>query len=68
MDYSLLVGLDSKENLLVLGIIDYIRTYTFDKKLESLVKQSGLLGGQGKLPTVISPKLYKHRFAEAMEK
>lgn len=68
MDYSLLVGLDSKENLLVLGIIDYIRTYTFDKKLESLVKQSGLLGGQGKLPTVISPKLYKQRFAEAMEK
>lgn len=68
MDYSLLVGLDSDENTLVLGIIDYIRTFTLDKKLESLVKQSGLLGGQGKLPTVISPKSYKQRFSEAMER
>lgn len=68
MDYSLLVGLDTKENLLVLGIIDYIRTYTLDKKIESIVKQTGFLGGQGALPTVISPKKYRQRFAEAMEK
>lgn len=68
MDYSLLVGLDSEEKLLVLGIIDYIRTFTFDKKLESLVKQTGILGGQGKLPTIISPKMYKQRFSVAMER
>lgn len=68
MDYSLLVGLDGQEKLLVLGIIDYIRTFTLDKRLESLVKQTGLLGGQGKLPTVISPKPYKQRFSEAMER
>ncbi|XP_037912111.1 putative 1-phosphatidylinositol 3-phosphate 5-kinase isoform X2 [Hermetia illucens] len=68
IDYSLLVGLNNKENILVLGIIDYIRTYTFDKRLESLVKQSGLLGGQGKLPTVIAPQRYKQRFREAMER
>lgn len=68
MDYSLLVGLDSEEKLLVLGIIDYIRTFTFDKKLESLVKQTGFLGGQGKLPTIISPKMYKQRFSVAMER
>ncbi|GAB0091718.1 Putative 1-phosphatidylinositol 3-phosphate 5-kinase [Sergentomyia squamirostris] len=68
MDYSLLVGLDGQERLLVLGIIDYIRTFTLDKRLESLVKQTGLLGGQGKLPTVISPKPYKQRFSEAMER
>ena len=49
-------------------LLDYIRTFTFDKRLESIVKQSGLLGGQGKLPTVISPKLYKQRFSEAMER
>ncbi|KAJ6641206.1 putative 1-phosphatidylinositol 3-phosphate 5-kinase [Pseudolycoriella hygida] len=68
MDYSLLVGLNPEKKLLVLGIIDYIRTYTFDKKIESLVKQTGFLGGQGKLPTVISPTLYKKRFSEAMER
>lgn len=26
------------------------------------------MGGQGKLPTVISPKQYKQRFLEAMER
>lgn len=64
MDYSLLVGLDAKEKLLVLGIIDYIRTYTLDKRIESIVKQSV----SSKLPTVVSPKVYKQRFVEAMEK
>lgn len=84
MDYSLLVGLNTSDKVLVLGIIgklnltlldlaikmfsDYIRTYTLDKKLESLVKQSGILGGQGKLPTVISPQRYKQRFIEAMDR
>lgn len=48
--------------------IDYIRTYTLDKKIEFLVKQSGILGGQGKLPTVISPQRYKQRFIEAMDR
>lgn len=68
MDYSLLVGLDTERKVLVLGVIDYIRTFTLDKKLESLVKQTGLLGGQGKLPTIISPKMYKNRFSVAMER
>ncbi len=68
MDYSLLVGMDSEKNELVLGIIDYIRTFTWDKKLETLVKSSGILGGSGKSPTVISPHLYKRRFIEAMYK
>ncbi|XP_052896757.1 putative 1-phosphatidylinositol 3-phosphate 5-kinase [Anopheles moucheti] len=68
MDYSLLVGLESTEKNLVIGIIDYIRTYTLDKKIESVIKQSGLMGGHGKLPTVISPKMYKNRFIVAMER
>ncbi|TRY71864.1 hypothetical protein TCAL_03156 [Tigriopus californicus] len=68
MDYSLLVGLDSKRNTLFLGIIDYIRAFTWDKKIETLVKSSGILGGSGKTPTVISPHLYKRRFTEAMYK
>lgn len=68
MDYSLLVGLDSESKELVLGIIDYIRTFTWDKKLETMVKKSGILGGQGKLPTVISPEEYQKRFIEAMHR
>ncbi|VVC36576.1 Hypothetical protein CINCED_3A016117 [Cinara cedri] len=66
MDYSLLVGLDEDSNEFVLGIIDYIRTFTWDKKIETIVKKSGLLGGQGKLPTIISPEEYKSRFVTAM--
>jgi 1-phosphatidylinositol-3-phosphate 5-kinase len=46
--------------------VDYIRTFTWDKKLETMVKSSGILGGQGKLPTVVSPELYRARFIAAM--
>lgn len=46
--------------------LDYIRTYTFDKRLESLVK-TNLMGKQG-LPTIVSPKLYRQRFTEAMDR
>ena len=68
MDYSLLVGVDEHAQELVVGVIDYIRTFTWDKRLEMYVKQSGILGGQGNLPTVISPLSYQERFANAMEK
>lgn len=44
-------------------IPDYIRTYTFDKKIESIMKQSVL----HELPTIINPKHYKERFSTAME-
>ncbi|TDL28185.1 hypothetical protein BD410DRAFT_782156 [Rickenella mellea] len=69
MDYSLLVGVDSKTNELVVGIVDYIRTYTWDKKLESWVKESAFLGGAGKgEPTIVTPKQYRQRFISAMER
>ncbi|KAG7843496.1 hypothetical protein KL942_000592 [Ogataea angusta] len=70
MDYSLVVGIDSENKELVVGIIDCIRTFTWDKKLESWVKEKGLVGGTGvgKEPTVITPKQYKNRFREAMER
>ncbi|TRY88213.1 hypothetical protein DNTS_026902 [Danionella cerebrum] len=68
IDYSLLVGRDDSTNELVVGIIDYIRTFTWDKKLEMVVKSTGILGGQGKMPTVVSPELYRARFCEAMDK
>lgn len=68
MDYSLLVGLEPNTDELVLGIIDYIRTFTWDKKLETMVKKSGILGGQGKLPTIVSPEEYRARFIAAMHR
>ncbi|GLT74224.1 hypothetical protein SLA2020_460320 [Shorea laevis] len=65
MDYSLLVGVDEEKHELVLGIIDFMRQYTWDKHLETWVKTSGILGGD-KNPTVISPQQYKKRFRKAM--
>ena len=50
-------------------IPDYIRTYTWDKKLESWVKETTLLGGAGKgEPTIVTPKQYRQRFLSAMER
>jgi len=66
MDYSLVVGIDFTNKQLIVGIIDYIRKYTWDKQLETLLKSSGIVGGRGKVPTIISPKQYKTRFREAM--
>lgn len=89
MDYSLVVGVDSAKNELVVGIVgqypchilfyprlkdlfiskDYVRTYTWDKKLESWVKESAFLGGAGKgEPTIVTPKQYRQRFISAMER
>ncbi|KAK1550820.1 hypothetical protein Q3G72_025386 [Acer saccharum] len=62
MDYSLLVGVDEENHELVLGIIDFMRQYTWDKHLETWVKTSGILGGsKNATPTVISPQQYKKR-------
>ncbi|CAI0448181.1 unnamed protein product [Linum tenue] len=67
MDYSLLVGVDEGKHELVLGIIDFMRQYTWDKHLETWVKASGILGGsKNTTPTVISPQQYKKRFRKAM--
>jgi hypothetical protein len=45
---------------------DYIRQYTWDKRVESVVKST--MTTSGKAPTVISPIQYKDRFREAMDK
>ena len=62
MDYSLILGLINDE--ILVGIVDYVRTFTWDKKLESWVKETL----SGREPTIISPKQYKMRFRESMEK
>ncbi|XP_075633057.1 putative 1-phosphatidylinositol-3-phosphate 5-kinase FAB1C [Castanea sativa] len=67
MDYSLLVGVDDERKELVLGIIDFMRQYTWDKHLETWVKAFGILGGpKNASPTIISPIQYKKRFRKAM--
>ncbi|CAA0827851.1 Putative 1-phosphatidylinositol-3-phosphate 5-kinase FAB1D [Striga hermonthica] len=66
MDYSLLVGVDTKNRELVCGIIDYLRQYTWDKQLENWVKSS-LVVPKNQLPTIISPKEYKKRFRKFID-
>ncbi|KAG8773240.1 1-phosphatidylinositol-3-phosphate 5-kinase [Ceratobasidium sp. 428] len=68
MDYSMLVGVDSAKNELVVGIVDFVRTYDWDKKIESLIKEN--LGGarKGEGPTIVPPKVYRDRFRSAMER
>lgn len=61
MDYSLMAGFDDTRKELVVGIIDCIRTYTWDKKLESWIKDRGK-----NKPTITSPKDYRNRFRVSM--
>jgi 1-phosphatidylinositol-3-phosphate 5-kinase len=48
--------------------VDFIRTFTWDKKLESWVKETTFLGTGSREPTILSPKQYKTRFRESMER
>jgi hypothetical protein len=43
-----------------------MRKYTLDKRMEEWMKSSGLMGGRGKLPTILQPAQYKSRFRDAM--
>ena len=43
-----------------------MRAFTWDKMLEMWIKK--YVGRGGRLPTVVSPELYRKRFCEAMEK
>ncbi|KAM7266340.1 hypothetical protein ACFE04_004237 [Oxalis oulophora] len=65
MDYSLLVGVDAQKRELVCGIIDYLRQYTLDKQVETLIKSS-LVVPKDTTPTVICPFEYKKRFRKFM--
>ena len=69
MDYSLIVAIKKDSNELVVGIVDYIRQYTLDKQLETIVKSTKGLVTEGlHQPTVIAPQDYKTRFRTAMWK
>ncbi|WFD34769.1 1-phosphatidylinositol-3-phosphate 5-kinase [Malassezia cuniculi] len=69
MDYSLVVGFDETQNEMVIGIIDFVRTYTWDKRVESFVKETAILGGGGRgEPTIITPRQYRLRFLGFLDK
>ena len=66
VDYSLLLLInkkDDKNRKIRVGIIDYIRRYTWDKKLEHFVKT--IINGFNS-PTIINPTDYKERFISAI--
>ncbi|KAF9432286.1 1-phosphatidylinositol-3-phosphate 5-kinase [Entomortierella beljakovae] len=64
MDYSLLVAVADNQQEIVVGIVDFIRPFTWDKKLESWVKDA--VGS--KEPTIVSPAQYRKRFRQAMNR
>ncbi|KAG2202212.1 hypothetical protein INT47_002131 [Mucor saturninus] len=59
MDYSLLVGIDKDKHEMTVGIVDFIGTYTWYKKLESKSKSTLQFR---KEVTVVPPEQYKLRF------
>ena len=74
IDYSLLIIFevnDKKDNKnfeikkIRMGIIDYLRKYTWDKQIESYGKK--LIHGFAK-PTIINPEKYYERFIEKIDK
>ena len=66
MDYRFVAGVDARNGELVVGVVDYLRRYTWDKQLESYVKSAGGLGAGEREPTVVSPDQYKKRFRRAI--
>ena len=69
MDYSFIVGVSIQAKELVVGVIDYLRMYTWDKAVESVIKttQSKLLTSDKAKPTVLNPNEYRKRFVESMK-
>lgn len=81
VDYSLLLIIDENEVInneinssnknnfniksIRLGIIDYIRKYTWDKQLEHVGK---VIINRLQVPTIVNPINYKERFKEAIDK
>ncbi|KAF9941422.1 1-phosphatidylinositol-3-phosphate 5-kinase [Modicella reniformis] len=64
MDYSLLVAVADDRREILVGIVDFIRPFTWDKKLESWVKDA--VGSRE--PTIVSPSQYRKRFKNAMKR
>lgn len=65
VDYSLLAILDRERGIIRMGIIDYLREYTWDKKVETVAKK---ISKGGATPTIVSPEEYRERFKKAMNR
>ncbi|UZJ53433.1 hypothetical protein CBS101457_002753 [Exobasidium rhododendri] len=63
MDYSLVLGIASDTAEIRVGIIDFIRTFTRGKKLESMFKEAVA----GPNPTVVNPEHYRTRFLSFLD-
>ena len=46
------------------SVTDFVRPFTFDKRIEMYLKKAG----RSVLPTVVYPDLYRKRFMDAMER
>jgi len=68
VDYSLLVGVESGNGVLSLGIIDYVRRFDAIKRLESRVKTVTSLATNGVEPTVVQPSRYAERLLKAADR
>uniref|UniRef100_A0A6G3MIP3 1-phosphatidylinositol-3-phosphate 5-kinase FAB1A (Trinotate prediction) n=1 Tax=Henneguya salminicola TaxID=69463 RepID=A0A6G3MIP3_HENSL len=68
VDYSLIVGINNDQNIIRFAIIDYLRKYTWDKRLESAWK-SGFMKATsgGGAPTIVAPMEYRMRFMDAFK-
>ncbi|CCI42918.1 unnamed protein product [Albugo candida] len=64
VDYSILLMLNEKERVMVVGLIDYIHQFDFLKKMESTSKASIMFRN----PTIINPNAYQRRFVNAMHR
>ncbi|KAJ6224658.1 hypothetical protein RDWZM_003203 [Blomia tropicalis] len=62
MDYSLLVGFDEQFSEYVVGIIDYVRLFNWEKEIEFRVKKLG----KAIDPTIVHPSQYQRRFLDAI--
>ncbi|BAM39765.1 uncharacterized protein TOT_020000036 [Theileria orientalis strain Shintoku] len=59
VDYSMLLRISPSQSVITLGIIDFLRPYTWDKQIETVGKR---LANIGQEPTIVSPNEYKTRF------
>ena len=65
MDYSLLVGVHPTSNQLIVGIVDFIGSFTLYKQIEA--KGKTILGGTAENVTVLHPLRYRDRFKKAID-
>jgi Phosphatidylinositol-4-phosphate 5-Kinase len=67
VDYSVLLGIDAVTGEVVMGIIDYMRRFDWQKRVEHRVKAISQLATNIE-PTVVAPERYMDRLIRAMDR